>query len=146
MDAIQTQFVDPVVNSACSCSCFLTIVHTILVLDQAMTFLTNADILLQRNWSLIVHLVAVGMPLEIYVYHRNHDLTSSVYLCYSSPRLVIPMYDYILTLALEVEHFWQSTPGFGSIFFYLNRYFTILGVLPSSLPLFWPEALIHNNT
>ncbi|KIK60022.1 hypothetical protein GYMLUDRAFT_59752 [Collybiopsis luxurians FD-317 M1] len=65
--------------------------------------------------------------------------------CSCSAWLVIVVYDYMLTLSMEVEHFWKSTLGYGGILFYLNRYFTLLGIIPSALLFLWSEALSRNN-
>ncbi|KIK56004.1 hypothetical protein GYMLUDRAFT_62278 [Collybiopsis luxurians FD-317 M1] len=82
-----------------------------------MMLLNEAEILLQRNWSLFVHLAAV----------------------------VIAVYDYLLTFTAEVEYFWHSTPRYGAFFFYLNRYCTLLGIAPAAITPYWSQALFDNN-
>ncbi|CAK5277908.1 unnamed protein product [Mycena citricolor] len=48
--------------------------------------------------------------------------------------VVIPytvlVYDYFLTIQLEVSGFWTTSFTWGSFFFYLNRYSSLLGTIP----------------
>ncbi|KAE9386549.1 hypothetical protein BT96DRAFT_519125 [Gymnopus androsaceus JB14] len=61
---------------------------------------------------------------------------------------VIVIYDYLLTFDLEVKRFWKANHGtlrFPAILFYLNRYITLLGVLPVMLFTVWPEPVLNYN-
>ncbi|KAF9058426.1 hypothetical protein BDP27DRAFT_587039 [Rhodocollybia butyracea] len=58
----------------------------------------------------------------------------------------ILFYDYLTTLDLEVEYFWNgSSRGLGTILFYINRYLSLLGNIPIIIFFFWPEPLLRSN-
>ncbi|KAI0744810.1 hypothetical protein C8Q76DRAFT_789289 [Earliella scabrosa] len=48
----------------------------------------------------------------------------------SSVSFAILYYDFILTLPLEIERYWKSRISWGSVFFFLNRYVSILSHIP----------------
>ncbi|KAE9386552.1 hypothetical protein BT96DRAFT_1005978 [Gymnopus androsaceus JB14] len=61
---------------------------------------------------------------------------------------MIVIYDYLLTLDLEVERFWTANRGtqrFPAILFYLNRYITLFGILPVMLFTVWPKPVLNYN-
>ncbi|KAE9396286.1 hypothetical protein BT96DRAFT_922250 [Gymnopus androsaceus JB14] len=59
---------------------------------------------------------------------------------------VIVVYDYLLTIDLEVERFWKANRGrLPAILFYLNRYITLLGILPVMLFTVWPDPVLNYN-
>ncbi|KAJ3852432.1 hypothetical protein EV368DRAFT_64931 [Lentinula lateritia] len=58
----------------------------------------------------------------------------------------IVIYEYLITLDLEVERFWKrKTKGLGSVFFYINRYFTLLGNIGIIVLFMSPELVVRHN-
>ncbi|KAJ3755719.1 hypothetical protein EV360DRAFT_85633 [Lentinula raphanica] len=60
---------------------------------------------------------------------------------------VILVYDYLLTLDLEIERFWKrDTKRLASVLFFVNRYLSLVGNIPLMLFFFWPEPILryHN--
>ncbi|KAJ3999275.1 hypothetical protein F5050DRAFT_1028819 [Lentinula boryana] len=55
----------------------------------------------------------------------------------------IVVYDYFLTLDAEIERYWGSRTTFATTLFYVNRYSTILGLIPRILFDFWPEPILR---
>ncbi|KAJ8474740.1 hypothetical protein ONZ51_g7017 [Trametes cubensis] len=53
-------------------------------------------------------------------------------------------YDFVLTLPLEVERYWKGGRSWASIFFFLNRYMTVLSHIPVVVEFFatMPESCI----
>ncbi|KAF9016874.1 hypothetical protein BDP27DRAFT_1356060 [Rhodocollybia butyracea] len=57
---------------------------------------------------------------------------------------VVILYDYLVTLDLEVKYFWNChLKGLGTILFYTNRYLSLLGNIPIIVFMFWREPLLH---
>ncbi|KAJ3810244.1 hypothetical protein F5876DRAFT_65792 [Lentinula aff. lateritia] len=58
----------------------------------------------------------------------------------------IVIYEYLITFDLEVERFWKrKTKGLGSVFFYINRYFTLLGNIGIIVLFMSPELVVRHN-
>ncbi|KAJ4478436.1 hypothetical protein J3R30DRAFT_2899744 [Lentinula aciculospora] len=57
---------------------------------------------------------------------------------------VILVYDYLLTLDLEIERFWKrDVKRLASILYFVNRYLTLLGNIPLVLFFFWPDPILR---
>ncbi|KAI0656193.1 hypothetical protein C8Q70DRAFT_921847 [Cubamyces menziesii] len=56
-------------------------------------------------------------------------------------------YDFVLTLPLEVERYWKGGRSWASIFFFLNRYMTVLSHIPVVVEFFaaMPESVRCNR-
>jgi hypothetical protein len=66
--------------------------------------------------------------------------------CVELVAFVVLLYDYLLTLDLEVERFWKrETIGLTSILFFVNRYLTLLGNIPIAVVFFWSEPVLRHN-
>ncbi|KAJ3827368.1 hypothetical protein F5880DRAFT_1452749, partial [Lentinula raphanica] len=53
---------------------------------------------------------------------------------------VILVYDYLLTLDIEIERFWKrDTRRIASVLFFINRYLSLVGNIPLVLFFFWTE-------
>ncbi|KAJ3770474.1 hypothetical protein FB446DRAFT_705414 [Lentinula raphanica] len=62
---------------------------------------------------------------------------------------VILVYDYLLTLDMEIERFWKrDTKRLASVLFFVNRYLSLVGNIPLVLFFFWPGPILryHNAT
>ncbi|KAJ3831828.1 hypothetical protein F5878DRAFT_667148 [Lentinula raphanica] len=60
---------------------------------------------------------------------------------------VILVYDFVLTLDMEIERFWKrDTKRLASVLFFVNRYLTLVGNIPLMLFFFCPKLLLryHN--
>ncbi|KAJ3817051.1 hypothetical protein F5880DRAFT_1734968 [Lentinula raphanica] len=61
---------------------------------------------------------------------------------------VILVYDFVLTLDMEIERFWKrDTKRLASVLFFVNRYLTLVGNIPLMLFFFCPKLLLryHNG-
>jgi hypothetical protein len=77
-----------------------------------------------RHLNYVLNSFPLG-ELAIIVSHRV--------VAYCRESLAILYYDYTLTFAREVEHFWPNpyrTGSWVSAIFFLNRYFAIFGHIP----------------
>jgi hypothetical protein len=60
--------------------------------------------------------------------------------------LGLVMYDYSLTLTSEVERYWlRPTWSSSSVLFYLIRYVTLLGSIPTFFSVFFEHTLMVNK-
>ncbi|KIK59074.1 hypothetical protein GYMLUDRAFT_681237 [Collybiopsis luxurians FD-317 M1] len=60
--------------------------------------------------------------------------------------LVILLYDWFLTMEQEVEYFWrQDCKKLPAIFFFINRYVSILGFVAAQVLFFRPDLIIHHE-
>lgn len=58
----------------------------------------------------------------------------------------IVIYEYLITLDLEIERFWKrKTKGLGSVLFYVNRYLTLLGNIGIIVLFMSPELVLRHN-
>ncbi|KAJ3885751.1 hypothetical protein GG344DRAFT_70267 [Lentinula edodes] len=72
--------------------------------------------------------------------HRNW------YHCVEWAQFGIVIYEYLITLDLEVERFWKrKTKGLGSVLFYVNRYLTLLGNIGIIVLFMSPELVLRHN-
>ncbi|KIK54909.1 hypothetical protein GYMLUDRAFT_48296 [Collybiopsis luxurians FD-317 M1] len=61
-------------------------------------------------------------------------------------QVVILIYDWLITLDREVELFWKrDRKRLPAILFFVNRYLSLLGAVPTSMLYFWPEPVVMDN-
>ncbi|KIK54901.1 hypothetical protein GYMLUDRAFT_249092 [Collybiopsis luxurians FD-317 M1] len=61
-------------------------------------------------------------------------------------QIVILIYDWLITLDREVELFWKhDRKRLPAILFFVNRYLSLLGSIPTSVLYFWPEPVVKQN-
>ncbi|KAJ3841571.1 hypothetical protein F5878DRAFT_6877, partial [Lentinula raphanica] len=62
------------------------------------------------------------------------------------PLKVILVYDYLLTLDIEIERFWKrDTRRIASVLFFINRYLSLVGNIPLVLFFFWTEPILRSH-
>ncbi|GAV99982.1 hypothetical protein LENED_001470 [Lentinula edodes] len=85
--------------------------------------------------STVFKLDAIEIQVQVNWYH-----------CVEWAQFGIVIYEYLITLDLEVERFWKrKTKGLGSVLFYVNRYLTLLGNIGIIVLFMSPELVLRHN-
>ncbi|KAJ3926763.1 MAG: hypothetical protein NXY57DRAFT_689683 [Lentinula lateritia] len=82
----------------------------------------------------VFKLDAIEIQIQVNWYH-----------CVEWAQFGIVIYEYLITLDLEIERFWKrKTKGLGSVLFYVNRYLTLLGNIGIIVLFMSPELIVIN--